>query len=105
MKKSKKKSKRRPKAQRPKNPPRKNKRLAIVLTLVILPVVFVGGYIIAQSANTEEQRAPAVTDIKRSTSQIGRGRATPALYAATFSPREVYEQLNCVCGKCTKTTG
>lgn len=104
MKKSKMKSKRRPKAKRSKNPPRKNKRVAIVLAFVILPVVFVGAYIIAQPTDTEEERAPSViTDIKRSTSQPGSGRATPAIYAATFSPREVHEQLNCVCGKCSKT--
>ncbi len=104
MKKSKNKSKKSPKAQRPKNPPRKNKRLALVLALVILPVVFGGSNIIAQSADTEQQRPPSViTDIQRSAAQTGSGWATPGIYAATFSPRKLYEQLNCVCGKCSKT--
>ena len=68
-------------------------------------MVFGGGYIIAQSASTEQQSAPAMTtDIKSFASQTGSGgmTATPAIYAATFSPKEVHEQLNCVCGKCTK---
>jgi cytochrome c-type biogenesis protein CcmH/NrfF len=37
------------------------------------------------------------------TSQTGSERGTPAIYAATFSPAEVHEQLNCVCGNCSLT--
>jgi hypothetical protein len=104
MKKSKKKLKTGPKAKRPKNLARKNKRVAVFLALVILPAVLVGVYIIAQPTDTEEERAPAViTDIKRSTSQPGSGRATPAIYAANFGLGDVYEQVNCVCGRCSKT--
>lgn len=104
MKQSKKKPKTRPKAKGSKNIARKNRRVAVLLALVILPVVFVGGYIIAQSAGTEEEKAPSVmTDIQESASQARTEGATPAVYAANFSLGEVYEQVNCVCGRCSKT--
>lgn len=102
MKKSKKKSKRRPKARPPMNPPRKNKRLAILLALVILPVLLVGGYIVAQSESHEEKVTFTQTRAVEGSSQSEAGGVTPAIYAADFSLNEMYQKLNCLCGRCNK---
>lgn len=102
MKKSKKRAKRRQKATRQKQSPLKNKRIAILLGLVILPALLIGGYITAQSGGDGKGNSPSETNRVQGSPQSVPKEAAPAIYAATFSLREVYEQLYCLCGNCNK---
>lgn len=78
--------------------------MTIFLALLVLPLVLVAGYIIAQSDLNSGKKAPSRTKphFQRPSPQIGRGAETPAIVAADFPLREVYGQLNCLCGTCNK---